>query len=362
MAILAGFLAGLLVLVGGAVVLVRGSSRLALSLGITPLVVGLTVVAFGTSSPELAVTVLSSVRGETELALGNVVGSNITNILLILGLAAVVRPVEVTPKVIRFDVPLMTALSALLLLMGADGRIGPADGLLLLAGLVVYTALAVVSGRRDAAAVRDQYEKALGSAPSRGLWASCRNLSLAAGGLLLLLLGSKLLVDSAVAFAQKRGVSPLVIGLTVVAVGTSLPEAATTLVASLRGERDIAVGNAIGSCVLNVLAILGLAAVVAPGGIPVPSSLMHFDLPFLVVVSAACLPVFLHGFRLYRWEGAVFLLYFAAYMGFQVASAMGRATLFRYELLSAAFLVPITLVTLAVLSIGLWRQHRHKRR
>ncbi|HEY5790705.1 MAG TPA: calcium/sodium antiporter, partial [Gammaproteobacteria bacterium] len=287
-------LLGLLLLVAGAELLVRGAVRLAGAWGVSPLVVGLTVVAFGTSAPELAVSLSAAWRGQAgaDLALGNVVGSNIFNVLLILGLSAAITPLVVAQKLVRVDVPLMIGVSLLVLLLALDGAIGRGDGLLLFAGIVAYSVFAVVHGRREADAVAQQYADALDGAPAGG---PARHLGLVLVGLVLLVLGARWLVHGATGLARGFGVSELVIGLTVVAGGTSLPEVATSVVASLRGQRDIAVGNVVGSNLFNLLGVLGLSGLAAPDGLVVIDSVRGFDLPVMIAAAIACLPIYARG-------------------------------------------------------------------
>lgn len=345
------FVAGLGLLVLGAEWLVRGASRLAAALGISPLVIGLTVVAFGTSAPEVAVSVKSAWAGQPDLALGNVVGSNIFNVLLILGASAVVTPLLVSSQLIRLDVPVMIGLSVLTLLLAGDGSIGRLDGAILFAGAVAYTAFQIRQSRKESAAIRDEYAQEYG--PRRTSTAA--NLSFIGAGLALLVLGSRWLVNGAVAFAQALGVSELVIGLTVVAAGTSLPEVATSILAAFRGERDIAVGNVVGSNIFNLLAVLGLAGLVAPSGLPAPAALLRFDLPVMVAVAIACLPIFASGATIARWEGALFLFYFAAYTAYVVLAAQQHDALPAFSAAMEAFVLPLTAVTLAVVGWRAWR-------
>lgn len=348
---------GLLVL--GADLLVRGSSQLAVSLGVSPLVVGLTVVAVGTSAPEIAVTVQASGAGQSDLALGNVVGSNISNRLLILGLAAVISPLVVAQQLIRRDVPLLIGVSLLVVVLALDGALGAVDGALLLGGAVAYTAFAVWQSRRESAAVEAEYIEEFGvrQRPSVRQWLGQGGSVLV--GLALLMLGARWLVDGAVALAQVLGVSDLVIGLTVVAAGTSLPEIASSVLAGLRGERDIAVGNVIGSCLFNLLAVLGLGGIVAPGGIAVPASALAFDLPVMVAATVACLPIFLHGGAILRWEGGLFLGYYGAYTLYLLLAASENALLHPFRVAMLVFVLPLTAVTLVVLFVrGLHRPNR----
>jgi cation:H+ antiporter len=347
-------IAGLVVLVIGADLLVRGASRLALRFGISPLVIGLTVVAFGTSAPELAVSVQSGLDGQADIAVGNVVGSNIFNVLAVLGLSALIAPLVVHQQLVRFEVPLVVGLSVLVLLMTRDGRIGLLDGLLLVSGLVAYTALVVRQSRREAAAVEAEYAREFGAAPSGWLARLPVQIALILAGLGLLVLGASWLVDSAVAIARALEISEAVIGLTIVAAGTSFPELATSVVATIRGERDIAVGNVVGSSVFNLLGILGIAALATPGGLTVAPGLVYFDIPVMIAVAFACLPIFASGNRIARWEGALFLVYYAIYIAYLVLAATEHAALERFGATMLGFVLPLTGVTLLVL----WAQQR----
>ncbi len=343
---------GLALLIAGAELLVRGAAALARRLGISPLVVGLTVVAFGTSSPELSVSVMSALRGQAELAVGNVVGSNIFNVLLILGLSALITPLVVDRQLVRLDVPIMLGASFLLPVLAWNGSVGRLEGLLLAGAAVVYTVVLVRLGRSGERGEPGDLPAGAGAGSLVG------QLALVAAGLAMLVLGSRWLVDGAVALARAVGLSELIIGLTIVAAGTSLPEVAASVVAALRGERDLAVGNVVGSNIFNLLAVLGLAAAVAPAGVAVPAAALHFDIPVMVAVALACLPVFFTGFVIARWEGALFLAYYLAYTLFLVldaqdhdaAPAMGRFML--------AFALPLTAVTLLVTAGQAWRRRK----
>jgi cation:H+ antiporter len=257
------FVLGLALLIVGAEGLVRGASRMALGLGISPLVVGLTVVAFGTSAPELAVSIQSalSVPNGADVALGNVVGSNIVNVLLILGVSAVITPLVVQQQLIRLDVPLMIGVSVVVFLMSFDGTISRIDGLILFAGIIAYTVFAIRQSRRESVDVQEEYRAEFDANRPQSIGDWLKNVAFLIGGLALLVVGSRWMVDGAVSFARVFGISELVIGLTIVAVGTSLPEIATSIVAALRGERDIAVGNVVGSNIFNLLSVLGLSSV-----------------------------------------------------------------------------------------------------
>jgi cation:H+ antiporter len=341
------FLAGLILLLSGGELLVRGAARLAAGLRIPPLVIGLTVVAFGTSSPELAVSVQAGLAGQGDIGVGNVIGSNIFNVLFILGLSALIVPLVVSEQLVRIDVPIMIAVSALLLLLARDGRIDRAEGLLLAAGVVAYIVLQIVVSRRAGSSPVDLPEASAGGAPL--------NLLLMVAGIGLLVLGSHWLVRSAVAIAEFFGLSQLVTGLTIVAAGTSMPEVATSVIAGLRGQRDIAVGNVIGSNIFNILAVLGCTAVVTPGGIHVSAGALALDLPVMIAVALLCLPIFITQFTITRWEGLVFLAYYALYTTYIILdAAAGHDAVARFRTLVLTIVLPLTLLTLIGFSLRSW--------
>lgn len=344
------FLAGLVCLVVGAEALVRGAAKLALRVGISPLVVGLTIVAFGTSSPEIAVSVDAALAGRTEIAIGNVIGSNILNVLFILGVSALIVPLVVNVQLVRQEVPVMIGASLLLPALGADGRIGLVDGVLLCGLLAAYTVFLVRQSRRETRAAQAEFGGEFTPA-APGSWDStiAAQLALMAGGLALLVVGSEWLVDASTTFARLLGVSDLIIGLTIVAAGTSMPEVATSITAAIKGERDIAVGNVVGSNTFNILGCVGASAVAAGAdGLLVPPAAMHFDVWVMVAVALACLPVFVTGGEIARWEGAVFVAYYAAYVIYLVLAAQRHDVLPAFSSAMMSFVVPITVVTLVV--------------
>ncbi len=340
-------LVGLALLVAGAEVLVRGASRLAVAVGISPLVVGLTVVAYGTSSPELAVSVQSALNGQADLALGNVLGSNIFNVLFILGVSALISPLLVSVQLIRRDVPLMIFAAILLWLMAFDGAIGRLDGLLLFAGAVGYTVWSVVQSRRETRQSQQEISPEISGGPKT----LPAQIAFIVAGLAMLALGSSWLVDGAVAVAQYFGVSEMVIGLTIVAVGTSLPEVATSVMASLRGERDIAVGNVVGSNIFNILAVLGAAAALSPLPLPVSSGTLTFDIPVVIVISLLCLPIFFTGGQIARWEGVLFLGYYLLYTGYLLLNTGGSPWANGYSAMIGWVILPLTVLVLLI-SVG----------
>ncbi len=353
------FVLGLGALILGAELLVRGASKLALSFGISPLVVGLTVVAFGTSSPEMAVSVQSALSGQVDLALGNVVGSNIFNVLFILGASALIVPLIVAQQLVRQEVPIMIGASLLLLLLALDGGISRLDGALLFGLLAVYTGFLVVQSRKEGKAVEQEYAQEFGEA-AKSAWDShwAAQLGLIAAGLGLLVLGSNWLVEAAIAFAKVLGVSELVIGLTIVAAGTSLPEVATSILAAIRGERDIAVGNVVGSNTFNVLGVLGVSGLVAPAALSVPPSMLAFDIPVMIAVALACLPIFFTGNLIARWEGALFLGFYVAYTAYLILAAQSHDALVTYGFVMSSVVLPLTALTLAVVAVREWRARR----
>jgi cation:H+ antiporter len=345
------FAAGLVGLVVGAELLVRGASKLALAWGISPLVVGLTVVAFGTSAPEMAVSVGAVLDGKTDLALGNAVGSNIFNVLFILGLAAVITPLSVNIQIIRSEAPILVGSAVLVLVLALDGHISMLDSAMLFGLLLAYTTLLILQSR--ALKSTCDYDSKLQPAEA-GRWDSRPWVQgvLVVAGLALLVGGSTALVGASVAFAKALGISDVVIGLTIVAAGTSLPEVAASVMAAIKGERDIAVGNVVGSCVFNSFGVIGLAGLVATGtgmvGLVVPEAVRHFDLWVMLAAMVACLPVFLSGRQIARWEGALFLAYYAAYTGYLVLSAQHHAALPAFSSVMMGFVIPLTIVTLVV--------------
>lgn len=339
----------------GAEVLVRASVALALAARISPLVVGLTIVAFGTSAPELVVSLQSTLRGQSDIAMGNVLGSNIFNVLFILGLSALITPLVVSRQLVRFEVPLMVALSGLLGLLALDGRIGRLDGWLLCLGLISYTGWAIVKSRSEQRTAQEVEVSGENAPVSRGAGHLLLQVLLVAVGLGLLVLGSRLFSDSAVGIARRMGVSELVIGLTLVAAGTSLPEVATSVLAALRGERDIAVGNVVGSNLFNIMGVLGISGAAAAEGIGVSAVALRLDIPVMIAVAVACLPIFFTGHIISRWEGGVFFAYYLAYTTYLVLAATQAAVERSFATVMLAFVIPLTVITLLIAAVRSFR-------
>ena len=336
------FIIGLVLLVLGADWLVKGASKLAATFGISTLVIGLTVVAFGTSAPELAVTIHSTLNGQPDIAVGNVVGSNIANVLLILGLCALVMPLAVTKQLIRWEVPLLILCSIGFFILAFDGLISRLDGLLLFSCVIIYTVFAIYQSRRENAQENTTCDKAKQENNS------LINLGLIIIGLILLVIGARWLVDGAIAAARWFGVSELLIGLTIVAIGTSLPEIATSLIAIFRSQSDIAVGNAIGSSLFNILTVLGLTSIVATDGVNITDNVLQFDMLVMIAAAIACLPIFFTGLKIARWEGGLFLIYYAMYLTYLGLSATGHTALPTYTTALLWFVFPLTAITVLV--------------
>ena len=342
---------GFILLVAGAELMVRGAAEIAAKFGIPPLVIGLTVVAFGTSAPELAVAIQASLNNQPDIAMGNVIGSNILNILLILGLAAMITPLIVGSRIVRLDVPILIGVSLLLFVLAFDGRISVLDGMLLFGGSIAYTVFAIFSAQKESTELDDE-EIPDASNPFR-------SFVFVIAGLGMLVFGADLLVASAEAIARWLGVSELLIGLTVISIGTSLPEIATTVVAAVRGMRDMAVGNVVGSCLFNILAVTGAAAALSPNGLTVDPALIHFDLPVMLAATIACLPIFATGHLIARWEGFVFFLFYLAYTTYLIMATHSSESVELMHKAMLSFVIPLTFITLALLWL---REIRKKRK
>ncbi len=345
------FVGGLAVLVIGAEVMVRGASRLAFILGISPLVIGLTIVAFGTSSPEVAVSVQSALAGQADISIGNVIGSNIFNVLFILGIASMIRQITIAGQLIRLDTPIMVGVSLLTYLLAAmDGSLSRLDGAILFGLLIAYIIFSLVKSKEEGKDVQDEYGKEYAVKEPKSGKSITKNLLLVGAGLAMLVLGSNWLVEAAVTFATMLGVSELVIGLTIIAAGTSLPEVATSIVAAIKGEGDISAGNVIGSNIFNLLGVLGLAALVAPESLAVSRQVLTFDLPVAVFAALVTIPVFFVDNNLSRFEGFLFFTYFVAYNAYVVLRAMDNPSLGMFDTFLMAY-VPLTFFLLVVLAV-----------
>lgn len=350
---------GLIALVLGAELLVKGAASVATRLGIPPVIVGLTVVAFGTSAPEFAVSIGAATSGKADVAFGNVVGSNIGNILLILGASAIVGALTVSQRIVRLDIPLLIGVSIVVMAISLDNEIGRVDGAVLFAGIIGYTLWVVRAARSERSGVVEEYQDSIdeleGSTVERPLAAQ---IAFIVAGLVVLVAGSQLLVTSATDVAGALGISDLVIGLTVVAIGTSLPELATSLLAALRGQRDIAVGNVVGSNLFNLLGVLGASALLAPDGIAVSDASIRLDLVVMLAATLVLLPIVWSGFRIERWEGTVLVAFYVAFVTYLVLDANDHDAT---SVLGPAMLFAIPLAGLGFGVAGWqgWRRHRN---
>lgn len=319
----AWFVAGLIALTVGAEVMVRGSTNVAARLGISPILIGLTVVSIGTSLPELAIGITAAGEGSGELAVGNIAGTNIVNILFILGLSALLRPLAIEARTIRFDLPVMAGAAVLLWGLAVDGVLSRLDGTVLVCGAIVYTVTLIRASRRERREVVTEYAQAYPNAPSaeperlpgqRGR--TVLDSAMMLGGIAVIVVGAEWLVTGAVGMARGFGVSDALIGLTVVAIGTSAPELVTTIVATVRGQRDVAIGNLLGSSIYNILLILGVTCLIPPHGLTLSSSMVWVDIPIMVAVTLVCIPIFISGRRVQRGEGAAMVAAYLVFLAF----------------------------------------------
>jgi cation:H+ antiporter len=349
---------GLVLLIAGGEALVRGASTLAGKARIPPLVIGLVVVSAATSAPEFAVTVGAAISGAPDLAIGNVIGSNIANILLILGVAALISPLVIQRQLVRFDMPVMLGVTLLLLVVSLDGVISRLDGILLFGVLAGHTILSVILGKRFAQAPGYKpAELPLNTKPVP-LWLA---MLLLIAGIGLLVLGAQTLVNGAVSIATSLGVSSLVVGLTVVAIGTSLPELATSIVAIRRGETDMAVGNIVGSNIFNIGLVLGLPAFILPNGIPVIESAVAIDYPLMIAAAAALVPIAFTGFKIARWEGGLFLTLYIGYLTYLVLDNTDHDATQGFTNIMLWLVLPLvasTLIAVTSYEIGVIRTRR----
>lgn len=304
----------------GAEVLVRGAAKLARAWGISPLAIGLTIVAFGTSAPELLVNVQAIMVGKDDIALGNIIGSNILNVLFVLGICALILPLKVVPKLVKLDVPAMIFASGLMYVFCLDLRISRVEGVIFLFLIILYVYYSFVLGKTEPKAVIEEYNQEFGGNVKvlrKPLQMIIHGLMIVVG-LGLLSFGAKWLVESGVVIARAWGMSEMVIGVAIIAVGTSLPEMATSISATLKGERDIAIGNVVGSNIYNILLVVGVLGIIPARGFLISPAALVFDIPFMCVVALMCYPVFRSQSRISRWEGALMFMTYIGYMIFLI--------------------------------------------
>lgn len=360
MTAVAEFTGGLLALLLAGHLVVRAASALGARLGLSPMVIGLTIIAAGTSAPELAVVGQAIAVDDTELAVGSIIGSNIANVLLVLGIASLLGAIHVTSRVVRIDIPVMIAASALFLLFALDGTLGRVDGVILFGGLVLFVTWTLQATRRrpnrgDVEASTRAVGGGTTVAPPAGPSLARVTVELV-GGIAVLAVAARFVVSGAEEIARSLGVPELIVGLTIVALGTSAPEIVTTLVAAFQGRRDLAVGNAVGSNIFNILLVLGVAGMLSPSGISVSEDALQLDLPILLAAAIACLPIVAWDYTLNRWEGAIFVSYYAAYLVFLVLDATGHRAKDPFALIMLGFVLPLTIITAATVVLRKRRQ------
>ena len=317
------FVLGLAGLIVGAELFLKAVDRFGLKWGVSPMVMGLTVVAFATGAPELAISLKAAMNDSADLVLGNIIGSNIANILLILGISGLITPLHIKQRIVRIDVPIVIAMSIGLYILALDGVLTPMDGGILLLGLLAYSIFTFLQVRKNKVDISELYEQEEEVQLASGAWFYAKNVGILLVGLALIVQGANWMVGSAVTIAQLLGMSELVVGLTIVSIGTSLPEVATSMSAARKGNGDIAVANVLGSNIYNVLLTLSLTIVVAPGVLEVSRNALILDMPFMIAVAVGCVPIFLAGFDLNRKDAFLFLFYYAAYLIYLVLEATG---------------------------------------
>lgn len=308
---------GLVFLIVGGDLLVRGASRLATILGIPPMIIGLTVVAFGTSTPELAVSINAALDGNSDISISNVVGSNIFNVLFILGVSSLIAPLVIHSQIIRREVPIMIGVSILFYIFSLGGLVSRTEGVILFVLIIAYTAWLVLQ------VIKKRGENVESVHKVEAKYSLVLPIVFIISGLGIVMIGSDWLVTGATKTAQMLGVTDAVIGLTIVAAGTSLPEVIASIMATIKGERDIAIANVIGSNIYNILAIIGLSGLIVPSGLTVNPSMLNFDYLVMIGVACLCLPFFKTGKQLSRWEGGIFLLLYIAYTSYLIQSSSG---------------------------------------
>ncbi|MGH8425130.1 MAG: calcium/sodium antiporter [Pseudomonas fluorescens] len=344
-------LSGLLLLIAGAELMVRAAVRLAARLHVRPLIIGLTIVALGSSAPQMAVSLRATLAQNADIAVGSVIGSSIFNILVTLGLSALIIPLRVSRQLVRLDIPLMIGASLLVFVLAWNEELTRVDGIILLAALALYLGLLLRQSRHSARP--PSHDKT--PAP----WFS--SLLMIVAGLAMLVYAGHLLLGAAVSVATDLGLSERIIGLTIVAVSTSLPELATSLIAALRGERDIAVGNVIGSNLFNLLGVLGFTALIAPSPLSVSPNALDFDLPVMLGVATLCLPAFYSGYRVTRAEGLLFLGLYLAYGLHVVSFTTGMPLAGKLEHLMLFFVLPALVAFFLFTSLRAWRRQHHNK-
>tara|TARA_R110002124_G_scaffold194919_2_gene361968 strand:+ start:8466 stop:9560 length:1095 start_codon:yes stop_codon:yes gene_type:complete len=351
------FIAGLAALVGGAELFLKGVDHFGVKWRVSPLIMGLTVVAFATGAPELAISLQAAISGNADLVLGNIIGSNIANILLILGISAMIKPLVVKLRVVQIDVPIVIAASILLYIIAFDGELTTLDGVWLLLGLVAYSVFTFFQIKKERSNQPEETDfEAAERKLASGWFFYAKNIGYLIVGMGLIVQGSDWMVQSAVEIATILGLSQLVIGLTIVSIGTSLPEVATSIATIRKGNTDMAVANVLGSNLYNILLTLGLTVVIAPNILDVSAAAIAFDLPFMVAVSVVCIPIFVAGFDITKTDGSIFLFYYGSYLTYLVLDAVGSSFVKPMETGMVYIVIPVTLIYV------IWRVFRHRKK
>ena len=347
------FIIGLVTLIGGAELFLKSVDKFGLAWSVSPVVMGLTVVAFATGAPELAISLQAAADGRPDLVLGNILGSNVANILLILGIAGLVKPLNITNRIIKIDVPMVIGASALLYILALDGLLTLTDGLIIFGALIAYSIFMYSQIKKDRQANKNKSadEKPKLDEPVTNFFYG-KYIFLLLVGLVLIVMGSRWMVDSAVEIAELLGISELIIGLTIVSLGTSLPEVATSLSAVRKGDSDTAVANVMGSNLYNILLTLSLTIIVAPGALDVSVDAINLDLPFMVIVACACMPLFWPAKELTRPVAAGFLLYYVLYIGYLVLLAIGHPFQETMEWGMLWIVIPVTVILIVIQFVG----------
>lgn len=349
------FVVGLVILIGGTELFLKSVDKFGAAWSVSPVVMGLTVVAFATGAPELAISLQAAADGRPDLVIGNIIGSNVANILLILGIAGLFKPLNITNRIIKIDVPMVIGASLLLYFLAMDGSLSTVDGLIIIAGLILYSGFMYGQIRKDRMAnQRKKEEKPDPGEPITILFYG-KYILLLLTGLILIVMGSRWMVEAAVTIAEILGVSELIIGLTIVSIGTSLPEVATSLSSIRKGDSDTAIANVMGSNLYNILLTLGLTVMIAPGALHVSTDAIHLDLPFMVIVAASCLPLFWPGKHIGRPEAAGFLFYYTSYITYLVLIALHHPFKEHMEWGMTWIIIPATVLLIIVKFISDYR-------
>ncbi|MFA5670155.1 MAG: calcium/sodium antiporter [Balneolaceae bacterium] len=344
------FIVGLAALITGAELFLKGVDRFGTKWRISSVVMGLTVVAFATGAPELAVSLKAAASGSADLVLGNIIGSNIANILLILGISAMIKPISISLRIVRFDVPVVIIASVLLFILALDGELSALDGAILFSGLIFYSLLTFFQIRRESrnnGLVDENIDEEIAKL-STGWFFYFKNIGFLIVGLALIVQGANWMVESAVEMARILGVSELIIGLTIVSIGTSLPEVATSIAAIRKGDVDMAVANVMGSNLYNIFLTMGLTLLITPNILAVSAQAIHFDLPFMIAISIACIPIFIADFNITKSDGFLFLFYYVGYIFYLILDAINSPFKYSMELAMIWVIIPGTLLYMAV--------------